>query len=74
MKNILLVVPASALLHAADGAIVRPTGGGGGATIQNGVSKHVAQGDIVLIPPGVPHWDTDLDGTITYPEVRWEEK
>jgi mannose-6-phosphate isomerase-like protein (cupin superfamily) len=56
------------------GAIVRPTGGRGGATIQNGVSKHVAPGDVILIPSGMPHWYKDLDGTITYLEVRWEEK
>jgi mannose-6-phosphate isomerase-like protein (cupin superfamily) len=60
------------------GTIVRPTGGGrgtAGATIQNGVSRHVAKGDVVLVPPGMPHWYKDLDGPmITYLEVRWEEK
>jgi len=56
------------------GAIVRPTGGRGGATIQSGVSRHVAKGDVILIPPGMPHWYKDLDGAITYLEVRWEEK
>jgi mannose-6-phosphate isomerase-like protein (cupin superfamily) len=59
------------------GAIVRATGAGrgsGGATIQSGVSRHVAKGDVILIPPGMPHWYKDLDGTITYLEVRWEEK
>jgi hypothetical protein len=29
---------------------------------------------VILIPAGLPHWYTDLDGTITYLEVRWEEK
>lgn len=58
------------------GTIVRPTGSGrgGGATIQNGVSRHVQKGDVILIAPGMPHWYKDLDGTITYLEVRWEEK
>jgi mannose-6-phosphate isomerase-like protein (cupin superfamily) len=56
------------------GTIVRPTGGRGGATIQNGVSRRVTNGDVILIPPGMPHWYKDLDGTITYLEVRWEEK
>ncbi|HZR22321.1 MAG TPA: hypothetical protein VFA59_01960 [Vicinamibacterales bacterium] len=58
------------------GTIVRATGGGGGgATIQGGVSKHVTKGDVILVPPGVPHWYKDLDGaSITYLEVRWEEK
>ena len=56
------------------GTMVRPTGGRGGATIQGGVSKHVAKGDVVLVPPGVPHWYKELDGPITYLEVRWAEK
>ncbi|MBZ5557009.1 MAG: hypothetical protein LAO77_06990 [Acidobacteriia bacterium] len=60
------------------GTIVRPTGGGrgaGGATIQNGVSRHVAKGDVILVPSGMPHWYKNLDGaSITYLEVRWEEK
>ena len=56
------------------GTIVRPTGGGGAATIKEGVSKHVAKGDVVLVPPGVPHWYKELDGPITYLEVRWAEK
>ena len=55
------------------GTIVRPTGRGA-ATIQNGVSKHVTKGDVIVIPPGMPHWYMDLDGTITYLEVRWAEK
>jgi glc operon protein GlcG len=56
------------------GTIVRPTGGGGAATIRDGVSKHVGKGDVVLVPPGVPHWYKELDGPITYLEVRWAEK
>jgi len=56
------------------GTIVRPTSGGGAATINEGVSKHVAKGDVVLVPPGVPHWYKELDGPITYLEVRWAEK
>src|SRR5262249_43323751 len=47
------------------GMIVRATStgagrAGGGATIQNGVSRHVAKGDVILIPPGMPHWYKDL--------------
>jgi mannose-6-phosphate isomerase-like protein (cupin superfamily) len=58
------------------GTIARLTGGGAGAaTIQNGVSRHVTKGDVVLVPAGMPHWYKDLDGPmITYLEVRWEEK
>jgi mannose-6-phosphate isomerase-like protein (cupin superfamily) len=56
------------------GTIVRPTGGSGIASIQNGVSRKVGPGDVVLVQPGEPHWYTDLTGPITYLEVRWEEK
>jgi mannose-6-phosphate isomerase-like protein (cupin superfamily) len=56
------------------GTIVRPTGGRGAATIQDGVSRRIAKGDVVLVPPGMPHWYKDLDGPITYLEVRWAEK
>jgi mannose-6-phosphate isomerase-like protein (cupin superfamily) len=58
------------------GTILRPASGSGTgiATIQNGVSRRVNKGDVILIPAGLPHWYKDLDGTITYLEVRWEEK
>jgi mannose-6-phosphate isomerase-like protein (cupin superfamily) len=56
------------------GTIVRPTGGNGVASIQNGVSRKVGPGDVVLVQAGEPHWYTDLIGPITYLEVRWEEK
>ncbi|HEY7289309.1 MAG TPA: hypothetical protein VH583_05675 [Vicinamibacterales bacterium] len=56
------------------GTIVRQTGGAGRATIDGGVSRHVQKGEVILVPPGMPHWYKDLDGSITYLEVRWEEK
>ena len=43
--------------------------------IQGGVTQHVAKGDVILIPSGMPHWYKDIDGaSITYLEVRWAEK
>jgi mannose-6-phosphate isomerase-like protein (cupin superfamily) len=54
------------------GTIVRPAGGV--ASIQNGVTRQVGPGDVVLVQPGEPHWYKDLSGPITYLEVRWEEK
>jgi mannose-6-phosphate isomerase-like protein (cupin superfamily) len=54
------------------GTIVRPAGGV--ASIQNGVTRQVSPGDVVLVQPGEPHWYTNLNGPITYLEVRWEEK
>lgn len=53
------------------GRIVRPAGGGQ-ATIEGGVSRHVAVGDIVFIPAGTPHWYSQIDGSITYLETRFE--
>jgi mannose-6-phosphate isomerase-like protein (cupin superfamily) len=57
------------------GALVRPTNGRGGATIQDGESRRVTKGDIILVPAGMPHWYSQLEGgSITYLEVRWNGK
>jgi mannose-6-phosphate isomerase-like protein (cupin superfamily) len=40
-------------------------------TIDGGVSRHVAKGDTVVIPAGTPHWYKEVDGSITYLEVRF---
>jgi len=53
------------------GTIVRPTGAGAVATIQEGVSRHVSKGDVVVIPANSPHWYKEVDGPITYLEVRF---
>jgi mannose-6-phosphate isomerase-like protein (cupin superfamily) len=56
------------------GTIVRAAGASAGsATIDGGVSRRVAKGDVVLVPSGAPHWYKDLEGTLTYLEVRFEE-
>ena len=56
------------------GTIVRAAGAAAGsATIEGGVSRHVAKGDVVLVPAGAPHWYKALDGTLTYLEVRFQE-
>jgi quercetin dioxygenase-like cupin family protein len=38
--------------------------------IKNGVTHKVAKGDVVVVPPGTPHWFNAIDGTITYLEPR----
>src|SRR5689334_18420215 len=38
------------------GTLVRATASGGAATIQDGASRRVKKGDVVLIPSGMPHW------------------
>lgn len=41
-----------------------------GASLQNGESHHVGPGDIVIIPAGVGHWFSKVDGSIDYVVVR----
>ena len=38
--------------------------------IKDGMTKQVAKGDIIVVPPGTPHWFNAIDGTITYLESR----
>ena len=57
------------------GTIVRSAsagGRGGNATIDGGRSRRVAKGDVILVPAGTPHWYKDLEGSITYLEVRFD--
>ncbi len=41
-----------------------------GASIRGGTSHKVGPGDIIIIPPGVAHLFTQIDGTIKYAVVR----
>jgi mannose-6-phosphate isomerase-like protein (cupin superfamily) len=54
------------------GTVVRASGANGPATIEGGESRHVGPGDVILIPANTPHWYKDVDGSITYLEVRFE--
>ena len=38
--------------------------------IKNGVTRRVAKGDVIVVPPGTPHWFNAIDTTITYLESR----
>ena len=38
--------------------------------IKDGVTRKVAKGDVIVVPPGTPHWFNAIDGTITYLESR----
>jgi mannose-6-phosphate isomerase-like protein (cupin superfamily) len=53
------------------GSIVRPASVGAVAEIRGGESRRVAKGDVVVIPENSPHWYKDVDGSITYLEVRF---
>ena len=39
-------------------------------TIRNGVTHRVAKGDVIVVPPGTPHWFNAIENTITYLESR----
>jgi mannose-6-phosphate isomerase-like protein (cupin superfamily) len=41
-------------------------------TIESGETKRMGPGDVVVIPPGVPHRFSKLEGTITYLVTRIE--
>lgn len=41
-----------------------------GVKLSGGSSRHVAAGDVVMIPPNVVHGFTKLDGHVTYMVVR----
>lgn len=38
--------------------------------IKDGMTRKVATGDVIVVPPGTPHWFSAIDGTITYLESR----
>jgi mannose-6-phosphate isomerase-like protein (cupin superfamily) len=58
------------------GTLVRPSGAAGSApgsvTIAGGESRRVAKGDVIVIPAGTPHWYKDVEGSVTYLEVRFD--
>ena len=35
-----------------------------GSGIDGGQSRHVAKGDFIMVPEGVPHWFSAIDGTV----------
>ena len=44
--------------------------GESGSGIQGGTSQQIKAGDVVVIPAGVPHWFSAIEGSITYVVVR----
>jgi mannose-6-phosphate isomerase-like protein (cupin superfamily) len=56
------------------GTLVRPAGAAGPAnvTIAGGESRRVTKGDVIFIPAGTPHWYKDVEGSVTYLEVRFD--
>jgi quercetin dioxygenase-like cupin family protein len=56
---------------ATGGHLVRAAARGGQSTIDGGQVRRVAKGDVILIPENTPHWYKDVEGSITYLEVRF---
>ena len=50
------------------GELIEPTGNPGeprGKGIKGGKEQKMSKGDFMLVPAGVPHWFTDIQGNIT---------
>ena len=62
----------NAKMRPADAVSVRLEDGPGasGTSIQDGVTRKIKAGDVVVIPAGVPHWFSEIDGSITYVVMR----
>jgi mannose-6-phosphate isomerase-like protein (cupin superfamily) len=41
-----------------------------GGALEGGESHKVGPGDMIIVPPGVPHWFSSIDGAIRYSVVR----
>jgi mannose-6-phosphate isomerase-like protein (cupin superfamily) len=66
-------IPDAKPLTTANGEPVNPANIGPsirGEQIVGGTARHITKGDVVMIPPNVPHRFKSLDGSITYMVVR----
>ena len=41
-----------------------------GASIENGTTRHLAEGDVLVVPNGMPHWFSEVNGTFLYYVVK----
>lgn len=46
-------------------AIVRSSVG-----VKGGLAREIGPGDVIVTPPGTPHWLSSIDGAIEYVEIR----
>ena len=70
------------IFHILEGSAVLVTGGTAvetksigpdefrGARIEGGQSRRLAKGDVIIIPPGVPHWFKEVNGPFVYYVVK----
>ncbi|MEQ8955276.1 MAG: hypothetical protein RL120_14185 [Gammaproteobacteria bacterium] len=52
------------------GVVIRADSGGPGR-IEGGMARRVSTGDAILIPEGTPHQYTEVEGFVSYLEVRY---
>jgi len=38
--------------------------------VQGGLARKIGVGDVIINPPGTPHWLSEIDGEIEYVEIR----
>ena len=62
------VVTGGTIMHVAGGNAK----GAGNAAIEGGETRHVTKGDVIVIPAGTPHWYKEVEGSVTYLEVRFD--
>lgn len=41
-----------------------------GAAIEHGETRRIAKGDVLIVPPGTPHWFKDVQGPLNYYVVK----
>jgi hypothetical protein len=46
-------------------AIIRSSAG-----VKDGLARQIGPGDVIVSPPGTPHWLSKIDGAIEYVEIR----
>jgi|SRR5271165_2290956 len=58
------------------GTLIRPPAGAAkgapAGRIEGGETRHVSKGDVLVIPAGTPHWYKEVEGSVTYLEVRFD--
>jgi glc operon protein GlcG len=41
-----------------------------GTDIKGGETHHLAKGDVIVVPAGIPHWFKEVPGTVSYYVVK----
>ena len=42
----------------------------GGTGIEGGQTRHLTKGDVIVLPPGTPHWFKEIPRAISYYDVK----